>query len=335
MIFREFLFNGQSLDLTRLANGSRRWTTWDRDGNFTGSGIRHFDNEENGAVSWDLDAFGRTLRHYRVGIDGGLIRAERQGFNNFRWARFTKDGDETLLNGTRTRPLGGLFDDALGWKDTFTRADGTTLIAHRNWSPYHVVSSDWHFRPFTHTSHYREYEISADANTGAYHFEDSFKEISAQGKDSNLFEVLGNGHKLEFTRYSEQRVPDFLWKTPDSISNGFSKLLAKSYLGSKWGAPDFAKDGFITGDSRSRCTSGRTGAQVDRCAPRCTAAESGRLALGLHLRRPFVRGNIKLDNGNVVEIGRDPAEDVKKSGLIPHQPRRQPGGATALARDRR
>ena len=309
---REQLFNGQSLELTRLTDGSRRWTTWDRDGVFTGSGIRHFSNEENGAVSYDLDTFGRTLRHYRVGLDGGVIRAERQGFNDFHWARFTKDGEETLLSGTRTRPLGGLLDDALGWKDTFTRADGTSIVAQRNWSAYNAISSDWHFRPFTHASHYREYAIKADANTGAYAFEDSYKEVSQQGKDAGSLELLANGHKLEFTRYSEQRVPDFLWKTPDNISNGFSKLLAKSYLGSKWGALDFPKDGFVTGDARFQVFKWveRDGGGAVRFRGVRVLNPDGWHSDFTH-DGMFVRGTVKLDNGNIVEIGRDPADTAK------------------------
>lgn len=305
---REPLANGVTIKVLRLQDGSRRWTTWDVHGNLTGSGIRRFSTEDGGATFWDLNNLGRTIRHYRVGIDGGLIRTEKIGATGLQWTRFTKDGTVTGLVGIRERPLFGMFDNLFGWRDPFTRADGTAIEAQRYWSKYHLFSGDMHWRPFAHADHYREYKISSDPNTpGAFQIDSSYKEISAQGKDTGSLEKLANGHTIEFTRYSEQRVPDFLWKTPANLPDGFSKVIAKSYLGSKWGAVDFPTHGVVFGDSRFQVFK-----WVEKDGHGAVHSEGVRVVTpdgsfsdfagdGL-----FVRGAIKLDNGHTVEIGRDP-----------------------------
>ncbi|OLE27078.1 MAG: hypothetical protein AUG49_06360 [Catenulispora sp. 13_1_20CM_3_70_7] len=301
---REPLANGVTIEVLRLENGSRRWTTWDTHGKLTGSGIRRFSTEDGGVTSWDLDNLGRTIRQYRVAIDGGLIRTENVSATEVRWTRFTADGSVTGLSGTRVRPLPGLA----GWRDPFTRADGTSVDAQRYWSKYHLFSGDMHWRPFTHADHYREYKISPVPDTpGAFRIDSSYKEISAQGKDTGSLEKLANNHTIEFTRYSEQRVPDFLWKTPGNLPDGFSKVIAKSYLGSKWGAVDFPAHGVVFGDSRFQVFK-----WVEKNGDGAIHSEGVRVVTpdgsfsdfagdGL-----FVRGAIKLDNGHTVEIGRDP-----------------------------
>lgn len=305
---REPLANGVTIKVLRLEDGSRRWTTWDVHGNLTGSGIRRFSTEDGGTTFWDLGNLGRTIRHYRVALDGGLIRTERIGDTGLRWTRFTKDGTVTGLGGIRERPLFGLLDNAFGWRDPFTRADGTTIDAQRYWGKYHLLSGDMHWRPFTHASHYREYKVSPVPNTsGAFRIDSSYKEVSAQGKDTGSLETLANGHTIEFTRYSEQRVPDFLWKTPANLPDGFSKVIAKSYLGSKWGAVDFPVHGVVFGDSRFQVfkwveKDGR-GAVRSQGVRVVTPDGSFSDFAGDGL---FVRGVIKLDNEHTVEIGRDP-----------------------------
>jgi hypothetical protein len=288
---REKLTTGQSLELTRLNNGGRRWTTWDQDGNFTGKGIRQFGNEDGGARSWDVGSWGATIRQYRTAIDGGSVRAEKLPDGSFAWTRFDKDGLKTL-SGVRNHSLGGM----LGWKDVY-EVGGRTFEVQRSWSAFNF---------FSHASHYQEFGISADARAAdGFVTKDSFKEVSQQGKDTGSLEVLGNGNKLQFTRYAEQRPPDFLWKSPDNLPNGMSKVLAKTYMGSKYGAIDFPHQGFVFGDSRF---------QVFKWSER--DAHDAQVSGGVRVLTPdgsfsdfagdgvFVRGAIKLDNGNTVEIGR-------------------------------
>ena len=310
---REPLADGVSIEVIRIENGGRRWVTWDPRGNVTGSGIRRYSTEDGGVTFRDINGFGRTLRHYRVAADGGLIRAERINATELRWTRLTKDGTVTGLTGIRRRPMFGLFDDMFGWRDTFVRADGTTVDAQRGWSAWHVLSTDMHWRPFTHAGHYREAKIApVPGSPGAFQIDKSVKELSPQGKDTGSVETLAGGHSIEFVRYAEQRVPDFLWKTPDNLPNGLSKVLAKSYLGSKWGAVDFPKHGIVFGDARFQ-----TFKWVEKDAAGAVHSE------GVRVVTPdgsfsdfagdgvFVRGAIKLDNGHTVEIGRDPANPGK------------------------
>jgi hypothetical protein len=289
---REKLTTGQTLEMTRMPDGSRRWNTWDQDGNFTGHGVRHFTNEEGGISSWDVGTWGRTIRQYRTAVDGGTIRAEKLPDGSFTWTRFDKNGNQ-ILSGLRNHSLGG----TLGWKDTY-EIGGQSVEVQRNWSAFNF---------FTHAAHYKEHGISADpAAADGFAPKSSYKEISQQGKDTGSLEILGNGNRLEFTRYAEQRAPEFLWKSPDNLPNGLSKVLAKSYLGSKYGAIDFPNHGFMFGDSRF---------QVFKWTEH--DAHHVKVSGGVRVVTPdgsfsdfagdglFVRGAIKLDNGHTVEIGRD------------------------------
>ena len=290
---RETLTTGGDLELTRLDDGGRRWTSYDQAGNYSGHGVRNFTNEDGGISSWDVGKWGRTIRQYRTAIDGGSIRAEKMPDGNFAWTRFDKDGNKTL-SGIRQQNLGG----ALGWKDTY-EVGGQTFEVQRNWSAFNWA---------THASHYKEFGIGADARAAdGFLPKDSFKEISQQGKDTGSLEVLGNGNKLEFTRYAEQRPPDFLWKTPENLPNGMSKVLAKTYMGSKYGAIDFTHQGSVFGDSRFQVfkwteKDGATGAKVSG-GVRVTTPDGSVSDFAGDGR--FVRGTIKMDNGHTVEIGRD------------------------------
>jgi len=290
---RETLTSGGSLELTRLDNGGRRWTSYDQAGNYSGHGVRNFTNEDGGISSWDVGKWGQTIRQYRTAIDGGSIRAEKMPDGNFAWTRFDKEGNKTL-SGIRQHSLGG----ALGWKDTY-EAGGRTFEVQRNWSAFNWA---------THASHYKEFGIGADARAAdGFLPKDSFKEISQQGKDTGSLEVLGNGNKLEFTRYAEQRPPDFLWKTPENLPNGVSKGLVKMHLGSRYGAIDFPHQGFAFGDSRFQVfkwteKDGASGAKVSD-GVRVTTPDGSVSDFAGDGR--FVRGTIKMDNGHTIEIGRD------------------------------
>ena len=286
---REHLATGQNLELLKFPNGQRRWTTWDADGNLTGSGFRRFSNEDGGVDAKDVNAVGLTIRQYRIGVDGGTVRGEKMPDGTWTWTRFSKDGTEGL-SGTRNRPL----LDAFGWRDTFGTG-ATARPAQEHWSSFNLT---------THAGHYREHPMSADVNApGGFTLKGSYKEISQQGKDTGSVELLDGNHTLQFARYTEQRIPDFMWKDPKNMSPGVSKGLA--YITPKYGSVDFPRQGFAFGDSRFQVfkwiEKDATGARYYGGVRVFTPDGSFSDFAGDGL---FVRGAIKLDNGHTVEIGR-------------------------------
>lgn len=283
---REPLSDGSTLELLRGPDGRRVWTTWDHTG-FTGAhGVRHFSTEADGVTSWDIGGWGQTVREYRTAIDGGTVRAERLPAGGYRWSRFTKEGELTL-SGTRAhRPW--------GWTDKIPTGD----VVQRQWNAFNFLA---------HASHYREYGVGRDG-AGVFRVKGSYKEISQQAKDTGSKEILANGHTLTFTRYAEQRPPDFLWKTPENLDSVFSKGLAH-LAGSKYGAIDFPHDGFFHADSRFQVFKWKerdpaTGAVVSHGVRVYTPDGSFTDFAGDGV---LVRATLKLDNGHSVEIGRDGA----------------------------
>ena len=270
---RERLTIGQELEVLKFPNGKRQWTSWDEAGHLSDSGFRRFANDDAGVDAKDVNAVGLTIRQYRTGIDGGLVRGEKLPDGTFHWTRFDKEG-MPKLTGDRSRPALGAF----GWKDTF-QAGAETRPAQEHWSAFNLT---------THAGHYREHGISSDLRTG-FGVKPTFKEISQQGKDTGSLEAIANNHTLQFTRYSEQRIPDSLWK----------------WKTSKYGTIDFPHRGFWTGDSRFQVFS-----WVEKDAHGVDAGHGVRVVTpdgstfdyagdGL-----LVRSVIKLDNGNKIEIGR-------------------------------
>ena len=286
---RERLTIGQELEVLKFPNGKRQWTSWDDAGQLSDSGFRRFANDDGGVEAKDVNAVGLTIRQYRTGIDGGLVRGEKMPDGTFNWTRFDKDG-MPKLTGDRSRPALGAF----GWKDTF-QAGAETRPAQEHWSAFNLT---------THAGHFREYGISGDLRTG-FGLKPTFKEISQQGKDTGSLEAIANNHTLQFTRYSEQRVPDFLWK----------------WKPSKYGTIDFPHRGFWTGDSRFQVYS-----WVEKDAHGVDAGHGVRVVTpdgstfdyagdGL-----LVRSVVKLDNGNKIEIGRAADGKWDTFHLDPAQP---------------
>ena len=272
---RERLAIGQELEVLKFPGGRRQWTSWDDAGHLTDNGFRRFANDDAGVDAKDVNSWGATIRQYRTGIDGGLVRGEKMPDGSFHWTRFDKDG-ALKLTGDRSRTPWG--SGAFGWKDGFR--DGAAFRpAQEHWSAFNFVA---------HAGHYREHGISGDAVNG-FGVKTSFKEVSQQGKDTGSLETIANNHTLEFTRYSEQRIPDFLWKTHTS----------------KYDTVDFPNRGFFTGDSRFQVFS-----WVEKDAAGARAGHGVRVLTPDGSNFDFtdggklVRSTIKLDNGNKIEIGK-------------------------------
>jgi hypothetical protein len=290
---RERLAIGQELEVLKFPNGKRQWTSWNDAGHLSDSGFRRFANDDAGVDAKDVNAVGMTIRQYRTGIDGGLIRGEKMPDGSFSWTRFDKNGLPTLTGGRSRFGLG-----AFGWKDTF-RAGTETKLAQEHWSAFNLT---------THAGHYREHGLSGDAVRG-FDTKPSFKEISQQGKDTGSLEVIANDHTLQFTRYSEQRVPDFLWK----------------WKTSKYGTIDFPTRGFWTGDSRFQVFS-----WVEKDAHGVTLDHGVRVVTPDGSTFDFAgngllaRSVIKLDNGNKIEIGRAPDGKWANFHIDPTRPNTRP-----------
>jgi len=299
--YREKLNTGNTLETIKASSGTRNWHEWNDAGVRIDSGYRHFGLEPNAVNSKDLGKYGQTIREYRVTMDGGLIRAEKMPNGTTSWTRFNGDGRPTVT-GTRVKGL-------TGWKDIITRADGTTHIVQQKWSTFNL---------FAHANHYMEHGVALDATTGAYVVKDSYKEISQQSKDTGGADTLANRNTLTWTRYAEQKPPDWIWKNPDNIDNWFSKGLAHTPLGSKYGAIDFPHDGFFRGDSRYQVF------KWNEKAPPTAAHPGGEmLSSGVRTVSPdgstfdyvgdgiLVRSTVKLDNGHSIEIGKDAGANPK------------------------
>ncbi|MCK9924283.1 hypothetical protein MXD61_20835 [Frankia sp. AgPm24] len=263
------------LEVFRADNGSRYWHQWTggADGQLgahAGRGTRSFSDLPEGRLWSDQQhspVWNSTVREYRTAADGGAVRAEVQPDGSWNWYRFNKDGQLTL-HGTRDFLGGGR-----GWQDIPTTGGPA---AQRYWSAF-----NW----FPKALHYREHTVSPSPG-GGYRVGDAYKEFSPQIKDTGTRDVLANNHTLQTVRWAEQRPPQFLWNSVGSV--------------------DFRTSGLNRGDSRYQVfrwteqdpAGTRVASGVRAVTPDGSFADFTRDGL-------FVRGAIKLENGNTIEIGRD------------------------------
>uniref|UniRef100_A0A1V2I1U8 Uncharacterized protein n=1 Tax=Pseudofrankia asymbiotica TaxID=1834516 RepID=A0A1V2I1U8_9ACTN len=274
-------------------SGRLHWLQWDRLGNglfgdLAGRGMRRFD--EIDGMWWDVNPFGLKVREYLHMSDGGIVRADRHPGEGWRWHRYDRAGSE-VLSGERVRHWHGRLGD---WVD---HVDGSDQVAQR-------------YRYFMHRTrdafHYVEHDLDS-----AGHLRDTYTQFSPQNKETASLERLANGNGLQLTRFTEQRPPHQLWKTPESLGGRGSRTVSRLSWFGHYGAVDFPNTGFLRGDSRF---------QVYRWTERLPGGDrlvvDERAATGVRTVRPdgsfsdytvdgyFVRGTLKLDNGHTVEIGR-------------------------------
>ncbi|MCM3884409.1 hypothetical protein [Frankia sp. R82] len=265
------------LEVFRDEQGGRYWHQWTgadhgQLGAHTARGTRRFEDLPEGRLWKDYrhrTPWDPAVREYRKAADGGIIRAESRPDGSWRWFRYDKSGALTV-EGTRDRLSLGR-----GWQDIPT-APNAGGVAQRYWSAANL---------FPDALHYREHAVGR-AENGGFEATAAYKEFSPQIKDTGTRETVQNNHTLETVRWAEQRPPQFLWKS--------------------LGRVDFHTSGQILGDSRY---------QVFHWTER--TANDVRVADGIRAVTPdgsfsdftrqgdFVRGAVKLENGNTVEIGRD------------------------------
>ncbi|MCK9874582.1 hypothetical protein MXD59_02090, partial [Frankia sp. Ag45/Mut15] len=267
----------RTLEVFRADSGKRYWHQWAAraDGQLgadAGRGTRTFNDLPEGRV-WSDQLHGTvwntTVREYRTAADGGVIRAELQPDGSWQWYRFHKDGQLTLQGNRESLGWGR------GWQDIPTTPGGGAL-AQRYWSAF-----NW----FPKALHYREHTVSP-VNGGGYRAGDSYKEFSPQVKDTGTRDALTGGNTLTTVRWAEQRPPQFLWQGTGSV--------------------DFRASGLNRGDSRyqvfrwteSNPAGHQVATGVRAVTPDGSFSDFTREGL-------FVRGTIKLDGGNTIEIGRD------------------------------
>ncbi|MDT3440628.1 hypothetical protein [Pseudofrankia sp. BMG5.37] len=277
-------------------SGRLHWLQWDRLGkgllgDLAGRGLRRFD--EIDGMWWDINVFGRKEREYLHMSDGGIVRADRHPGEGWRWHRYDSTGNE-VLTGRRVRHWHGRMGD---WVDQYHPTGGTERVAQQ-------------YRYFMHRTrdafHYVEYHLD-----DAGHLRDEFTQFSPQSKETASLERLANGNGLQLTRFTEQRPPHQLWKTPEGLDGRGSRFVSRLARFGHYGAVDFPNAGFLRGDSRF---------QVYRWTERLPGGDplvvDERAASGARTVRPdgsfsdytvdgyLVRGTLKLDNGHTVEIGR-------------------------------
>ncbi|WP_060886779.1 actin cross-linking domain-containing toxin [Streptomyces caniscabiei] len=290
---RETLRNGNVLHLSRDRFGQARWTEFDAAGDVFRHGrrigdadMRTFHDVPSGSWRRLLDNAG-DVRTYTKAGDGGLVRAEKDPGGTWTWQRFAKDGTESL-SGTRHWNWGHV-----GFRDTFLDpATGVQSVAQRR-------GVTWPFGGVHGSRMYQEFSVvpghapaGGRIDMGAY---TGHGLANAQVKSA---ETLSDGGSLLVQRFSEMRPPAFLWKSAAGRSpfDGFFRdLFAGDSLHrvSHW--TQTAADGTKTTGVRLNPT-GANWIDID---------QYGRV----------VRETRKLDNGNIVEIGRSPDDPTRWAPL--------------------
>ncbi|WP_026311050.1 hypothetical protein [Parafrankia elaeagni] len=292
----------RTVETFQRADGRRHWIEWDGHGGgllgrHAREGARVYSDLAEGRLWWDEQGLFGKVREYRQTADGGLIRADRLADESWRWYRFNRHGTLTH-EGVREKTWNR------NWEDVLVTPDGDRLVPHRYSSALNLLSR---------ALHYQENRIVLDEESGGYRLDENYQKFSPQLKDVGSLEVIEDGHRLKTRRWAEQRPPDVLWKTPESIPGFFDRTAARLFglwpfswlFESSLGAVDFPNPGWIMGDSRFQVfkwtETGADGVEVSTGVRTVTpdGAFSDFTRGGL-----FVRGMIRLENGNTVEIGR-------------------------------
>lgn len=291
---RETFKNGNVLHLARDRFGQARWTEFDGAGNAFRYGrrigdadMRTFHDVPSGTWRRLIDNAG-DVRTYTKGADGGLVRAEKGPDGRWTWQRFDRSGAESL-SGTRHWSW-----DHVGFEDTYLDpATGMQTVAQRR-------GRTWPFSGEHGSRMYQEYSVvPGHAPAGGRVDPGAYTGTSSANARIESLETLADGGSLRVKRFADMRPPAFLWKSAAGRSpfDGFFRdLFAGDSLHrvSLW--TETAADGTkVTGVRLN--PSGSNWVDID---------QYGRL----------VRETRKLDNGNVVEVGRS-LEDPTRWAPVP------------------
>ncbi|MGW0822413.1 actin cross-linking domain-containing toxin [Streptomyces sp. NPDC002845] len=291
---RETFRNGNVLHLSRDRFGHARWTEFDSPGNTFRHGERIADPDQRTFHDLPTGSWRRPInnsgdvRTYTKGIDGGLVRAEKGADGHWTWQRFDKVGAESL-SGTRHWSW-----DHVGFRDTFLDpATGVETVAQRR-------GRTWPFGGEHGSRMYQEHAVvPGHAPAGGRTDAGTYTGYGAFNAQIESLETLADGGSLLVKRYADMRPPAFLWKSAAGRSpfDGFFRDL-------------------FAGDSLHRVShwtqTAADGTQVT--GVRLNPTGSNWVDIDQYGR--FVRETRKLDNGNVIEVGRS-LEDPKQWAPLP------------------
>ncbi|WP_416985073.1 hypothetical protein [Streptomyces sp. T028] len=292
---REVFKNGNVLHLDRNRFGRARWTEFDSAGDTFRHGrrigdadMRTFHDVPDGG-SWRrlIDNSG-DVRTYTKGIDGGLVRAEKEADGHWTWQRFDKAGAESL-SGTRHWSW-----DHVGFRDTFADpATGIDTVAQRR-------GRTWPFSGEHGSRMYVEHSVvPGHAPAGGRIAPDTYTGFGGANVQLESLETLADGGSLLVKRYADMRPPAFLWKSAAGRSpfDGFFRDL-------------FAGDSLHRVSHWTQTAADGTEVTGVRLNP------TGAHWVDIDQYGRVVRETRKLDNGNVVEVGRS-LDDPKQWAALP------------------
>ncbi|BBC32466.1 hypothetical protein SGFS_037600 [Streptomyces graminofaciens] len=290
---RELLKNGNTLHIARDRFGHARWTEFDTSGNRFRHGERIGDVDQRTyhdvpTGSWRV-LNTSDVRTYTKAVDGGIVRAEKGADGHWTWQRFDGGGTEAL-SGTRHWSW-----NHVGFKDTFLDpATGVERVAQSR-------GQTWPFGGVVHGSRtYDEHAlVLGHAPAGGRIDPGDHTGFSPLNVQIERLEALSDGGSLFVRRFADMRPPAFLWKSAagESPFRGFFRdLFAGKSLNrvSHW--TEIAADGTRVTGVRLNPT-GANWVDVD---------QFGRV----------VRESRKLENGDLVEIGRS-LEDPTRWAPVP------------------
>ena len=282
---REVLGNGNLLHIDLDRVGRARWTEFDKAGTKVRSGERIFDNDRRTihdtlSHRWaPMDVL--DVRTYTKALDGGLIRAERNATGEWTWTRFNTEGTEVLA-GTRDWSW-----NHIGFTDTFhDPATGLTAVAQKR-------GNIWPLDGYHGSRLYTEHPVLSGPAPAGMRVDPALH--TALGPNNKpidiieeLSEQLADGGTIHVVRISDQRLPAASWNS----GAGRSRF------------QDFFRN-FATGDSQFQVSKWtETAADGSRLRGVRLVAHGGHSWQDIDEFGRLVRETRKLENGDVVEVGR-------------------------------
>ncbi|MDX3629323.1 actin cross-linking domain-containing toxin [Streptomyces europaeiscabiei] len=290
---REVLRNGNVLHIDLDRVGRARWSEFDPAGTKVRSGERIWDGDRRTvhdtlSYRWaPMDVL--DVRTYTKAIDGGLIRAEKGAGGDWTWTRFDSGGTE-VLSGTREWSW-----NHIGFKDTYIDpVTGQRTVAHRR-------GDIWPLNGYHGSRQYLEHPVlPGQSPAGMRVNPELHSAVGPANKPIDVIEHLADGGTLHVVRISDQRMPAALWQTRTGVGrfDGFVGNLVSGdsmFAVSKW--TETAADGTRLKGVRLVSHGGHGWRDVD---------QFGRI----------VRETRKLENGDVVEVGRS-LDDPKQWAPAP------------------
>ncbi|MFD2691208.1 hypothetical protein ACFS5L_41180 [Streptomyces phyllanthi] len=290
---REVLRNGNTLHVDWRPSGRARWTEFDAVGSRFRHGQRVGDVDQRTfhdvtTGTWRV-LNTMDVRTYTKAIDGGLVRAEKGADGHWTWQRFDKSGTEVLSGDRHWSWNHVAFQDT--YRDPVT---GLETVAQQR-------GQTWPFGGVVHGSRtYSEHAVMPGlAPAGGRVDPGDVTGFSPLNVQVERLETLADGGSLFVRRFADMRPPAFMWKGAAG-RNPFDGFFSDLFAGESLGRVSFWTETAADGTEVTGVRLNPTGANwVD-------FDQYGRL----------VRESRKLENGQVIEVGRG-LEDPAKWAPVP------------------